>query len=302
MEAPEECGKDAYRGGVFTVPVGLELPCNGSAHGGTVIIDTGASANLAGADWLKNHNAIHKALGRPLAAIAPALASFRNGDGRVGNVHRAALIPIAIVGRAGQFMAYVVEADIPALLGKEGLETLGGHLNFRERVLTLEPFGADIPLEMNAAGRYLSNMADFPESSSARKYGSCTDGRARRMENHKSLFQNDALFFMDVTPKTQMRPAGKRGLPRILSRLDTAQVGMGGVRPGGKILPSLRSDGTTSEPTLDASADSSRRPSSAAPSGRGIACPSTLLLRRQHWARRRMGRRVIRRRFFAGIT
>ena len=90
-------------------------------------------------------------------------SSFRYGDGRVGYGHRAAVIPIAIVGYTGHFMAYVVDADIPALLGKGALEPLGGHLNFRGRVLTLESLGADIPLEMSPVGHYLLNVVDFPE-------------------------------------------------------------------------------------------------------------------------------------------
>ena len=60
-------------------------------------------------------------------------------------------------------MAYVVDAEIPALLGKEALETLGAHLNFCQRVLTLEAIGADIPLKVSAVGHYLLDVADFPE-------------------------------------------------------------------------------------------------------------------------------------------
>ena len=71
-----------------------------------------------------------QSVGRPQASVREAFASFRYGDGRVGDVHQAALIPIAIAGCTGQFMAYVVDAEIPALLGKEALETLGAHLNF----------------------------------------------------------------------------------------------------------------------------------------------------------------------------
>ena len=63
-------------------------------------------------------------------------------------------------------MAYVVDAEIPALLGKEALETLGAHLNFRQRVLSLEAPGADIPLKVSAVGHYLLDVADFPERSS----------------------------------------------------------------------------------------------------------------------------------------
>ena len=119
---------------------------------------------MVGASWLNNHNAILKALGRPQAKIAPASASFRCGGGRVGGVREAAIIPTAIAGLTGHFMAFVVDAEIPAILGKEALETMGSHLNFCGRVLTLECLGADIPLEMSPAGRYLLNVVDFPDS------------------------------------------------------------------------------------------------------------------------------------------
>ena len=117
-------GREGQDGDVYATLLG-----SGSADGGVggsskVILDTGASANLVGVSWLNNRNAILKALGRHQAKITPAFASFRYGGGRVGDVRRAAIIPIAIVGHAGHFMAYVVDADIPALLGKEASETL----------------------------------------------------------------------------------------------------------------------------------------------------------------------------------
>ena len=124
---------------------------SGSADGGVggssrVILETGASANLVGESWLNNHNAILKASGRPQAKITQSFASFRYGGGRVGDARRAAMIPIAIAGHTGHFMAYVVDGKIPALLGKEALETLGSHLNFCERVLTLKSLWGGYPL------------------------------------------------------------------------------------------------------------------------------------------------------------
>ena len=71
------------------------------------------------------------------------------------------------------------------------------------------------------------------------------------MVNDFGMVRNDALFFMDVTPRAEMRPAGKSGPSLILSCLDMTQFEPGGLQPGGKILPSLRLDGTASEPTLD---------------------------------------------------
>ena len=124
---------------------------------------------------------------RPLAKIAPAFASFRYGDGRVGDVHRAAVILIAIVGYAGHFMAYVVDADIPALLGKEAPKTPGGHPDFCDRVLTLESPEADIPLEMSDVGHYLVHVADFPESISAGKPDRRTNGCGKRAVSNKGV-------------------------------------------------------------------------------------------------------------------
>ena len=163
MDTSTQDVREGQNGDVFATLLGLGSVDGGVGGSSKVILDTGASANLVGASWLNNHNAILKASGRPQAKITPAFATFRCGDGRVGDVRRAAIIPIAIAGHTGHFMAYVVDAEIPALLGKEALETLGSHLDFCERVLIMESLGEDIPLEMSPAGHFLLNVADFPE-------------------------------------------------------------------------------------------------------------------------------------------
>ena len=43
-------------------------------------------------------------------------ARFRLGDGRLGEVRRAADTPAGFAGRRGKFTAFALEADIPALL------------------------------------------------------------------------------------------------------------------------------------------------------------------------------------------
>ena len=130
---------------------------------------------------MEKHNLILRSIGRPQASVREAFASLRYGDGRVGDVHQAALIPIAFAGCTGQFMAYVVDAEIPALSGKGALETLGAHLNFRQRVLTLEALGADIPLKVSAVGHYLLDVADFPERAPTPTLKCGNFGMERRM-------------------------------------------------------------------------------------------------------------------------
>ena len=244
---PDQDGKDALGGGVYATSLGLEPTCSGSVPHNTAILETEASANLVGANWPGNRNAILKALGRPLAKITPAFASFRYGDGRVGDIHRAAGISIAIVGYIGHFMAYVVDADTPALLGGEALETLGGHLNFRERVLTLESPGADIPLEMSPVGHYLLNVVDFPKSIGAGKPDHRNDGIVKRVVNDRGVVRKDAFFFMDVASMAKMRPAGESGPSRTLLCLVMKQFVPVGLHPGGKLLRPLRLDGFQSE-------------------------------------------------------
>ena len=198
METPSQDGRDTQGDGVYATSLGLDASCGGLGCPSKVILDTGASANLVGAGWLNNHNSILKALGRPPAKIMPAFARSRYGDGRVGDVRRAASIPIAIAGATGHFMANVVDADVPALLGKEASETLGGHLNFCERVLTLASLGADVPLEMIPAGRYLLNVVDFPESTGASMSDARNGGNAKSVANERRKVRKNAFFFTDV--------------------------------------------------------------------------------------------------------
>ena len=103
----------------------MGIASKSTVHDSVAIIDTGASASR-----LEKRKLILRSIGKPQASVREAFASFRYGDGRVGDVHKAAHIPIAIAGCAGQFMAYVVDAEIPALLGRVALETPGAHLNF----------------------------------------------------------------------------------------------------------------------------------------------------------------------------
>ena len=51
-----------------------------------VVLDTGATANLACFRWLSRHNSLLERKGLPRALTYPAQARFKFGDGRTGNV------------------------------------------------------------------------------------------------------------------------------------------------------------------------------------------------------------------------
>ena len=65
-----------------------------------------------------------------------------------------------------------------------------------------------------------------------------------------------------------MHPAGRGGPSLILSCSETKQCAPGELHPGGKILPSLRLDGTAPEPTLGGSVDPTQNAPSTLPAER----------------------------------
>ena len=90
-----------------------------------MVLDTGATANLACFPWLGDHNRILDPEGLQRASTYPSPARFRFGGGRLGQVSQAADIPVGVAGSKGNFPAFALEADIPALLREGAVEALG---------------------------------------------------------------------------------------------------------------------------------------------------------------------------------
>ena len=85
-------------------------------------------------------------------SVKKAHATFRFGDGRTGDVGFAADVTVGLAGSKGQFTAFALDSDIPALLSKGALESLRGCLNFSTHELTLESIGKTVPLALNKVG------------------------------------------------------------------------------------------------------------------------------------------------------
>ena len=81
-----------------------------------VILDTGATANLARSQWLRRHNELLARRGFPPVSTYQAHATFKFGGGRTGEVCHAADITAGVAGVKGVFTAFVFDSDIPALL------------------------------------------------------------------------------------------------------------------------------------------------------------------------------------------
>ena len=103
--------------------------------------------------------------------LYPSAARFKFGDGRIGEVQYAANISVGIAGRKGTFTAFVMDAEIPALLRKGALEALGAQLDFAKDTLLLERRGICVPLGLNAMGHYITSVAEFGRGGTKRTRG-----------------------------------------------------------------------------------------------------------------------------------
>ena len=90
------------------------------------ILGTGATAHLACFQWLRRHNELLARSGFPAASTYQAHATSKFGDGRTGEVCRAADIGVGAAGIKGVFTAFVLDSDVPALLSTGALGTLQG--------------------------------------------------------------------------------------------------------------------------------------------------------------------------------
>ena len=126
-----------------------------------VVLDTGATAKLACFSWLARHNRILGRRGIPRVTTCPSKATFRPGDGCLGEARHAADIPVGVAGIRGRLTAFAPEADIPALLRSRAMEALGGQLDFLRGSLNLRRQGEQIPLRVNRVGHHILSAVDL---------------------------------------------------------------------------------------------------------------------------------------------
>ena len=113
------------------------------------------------------------------------------------------------------FTAFVLEADIPALLRQGAKEALGGLSDFLRGSLKLHRQWVQIPLRVNRAGHYILGVVDCREDSS-RRVSKCPEASAsflhlvRKFPDFSDgclhlLYAPDGLYRLERRP--HLRPA-----------------------------------------------------------------------------------------------
>ena len=87
-----------------------------------------------------------------MVSTNPSSARLHFGDGRLGEVRRAADIPAGIAENKGKFPAFALDADFPALLRMGAMEAPGGQSDISLDCLVFRKQRITIPLRVSAMG------------------------------------------------------------------------------------------------------------------------------------------------------
>ena len=143
------------------------LPYGDSA----VSLDAGAAANLVRFRWLAHHSRLQGREECRQVSTYPLSARFRFGNGRLGEVRRAADVPVGFAWGQSIFSAFALDSDIRALLRKDVLEAPGGPADFPRDLLIFLERGLALPLRVNRAGHCLLSVVDSRKDESMKVRG-----------------------------------------------------------------------------------------------------------------------------------
>ena len=125
------------------------------------VLNASAAPNLARFRWVGHHNEYSEREENPRVTAYAACARYKFGDGRLGEVRRAADISAGIAGSRGKFAPSATEKDISALLRRGALGGLGGRSNPFRDISSLRKQGEAIPLKVHQMGHYVLRVIAF---------------------------------------------------------------------------------------------------------------------------------------------
>ena len=148
------------------------------------LVDTGCSANVCGANWLKCYMDTI-----PMNIVVPETQSgkrFTFGDGKTYHSVKQVNIPVHIGGVAGHILTDVVECEIPLLLSKKSLKDANSQLDFVNDTITL--YGRKVNLQHTSNGHYCLPLTPKQEAishkSKANVHLTFTSSTANKDDKH----------------------------------------------------------------------------------------------------------------------
>lgn len=135
-----------------TCGVRSTLMCRNGDVPGRAIIDPGATATVAGAQWVALYKAAFSEAERATARSEAVDVVFRFGDGGERRCGTVAVLPVSVGQTAYMLRVHVVPGGLPLLLSRDSLRRARAVLDMDDDTLFMKDTRCTVPLDTNAAG------------------------------------------------------------------------------------------------------------------------------------------------------
>ena len=119
---------------------------------GVAVLDTGATKTVCGSIWLKQFTSTLCESDKKLITQCYSNKLFKFGGGSILSSRACVRFPAVIGVKKVRFKTEVVEGDLPLLISRESLKSVGANLDFRDD--TIEFLGQKLSLNITNSGHY----------------------------------------------------------------------------------------------------------------------------------------------------
>eukprot|EP00435_Cladocopium_sp_Y103_P001390 s2644_g1.t1 len=138
-----------------------ETVCHLVHPAGFGVVDTGCGRGVIGEETLKRHEQALKNHGLFVEELASRPHRFRYGNGSADSSHRRVQLPIFIKGREMRMRLHVVPGEVPLLISKRFLKSLGARLGLDSNELYLSAVGIKTQMVERADGSCQIDLLDL---------------------------------------------------------------------------------------------------------------------------------------------
>ena len=129
-----------------------------AGHG---VVDAGCGRGLVGAETLKRHQEEMKKFGLEVEELPSRPHVFRYGNGTADTSTRRVQIPVYLGGAQLRMRVHVVPGEVPLLVSKRFLKSLGANLDLGDNHVHFKKVGICAEMLEKKDGSYQLNLLDF---------------------------------------------------------------------------------------------------------------------------------------------
>eukprot|EP00913_Durusdinium_trenchii_P018077 g16986.t1 len=125
------------------------------------ILDTGCGRGLIGANTLDRHVKLLNAKGYDITELPEKMHTFRYGNGSADKTGRRVEIPVFVGGKELRVRLHVVPGEVPLLISKRLLKSLGAMIDLNDNKLVMTKAGVAAPIHEMKDNSYQINLLDL---------------------------------------------------------------------------------------------------------------------------------------------